>query len=253
MSTDMSLYNFLLKMADDRLILGHRLSEWSGHGPILEEDLALTNISLDLLGAAQELYKYAAEINSDVKDEDEIVYFRDDLEYKNLLLTEQENGDYAQTILRQFFFDTFSLFYLQELSKSKDERLKAIADKTIKETKYHWRHSSEWVIRFGDGTEESKTRLLDALANLWTYTGEMFEDDKDNISLIEQEIIPEAIKIKNIWLEKIKEIFLKAKIEMPDENAYMQTGGRSGRHTELLGYILHELQFLTRSMPDAKW
>lgn len=253
MSTDMKLYDFLLQMADDRLILGHRLSEWSGHGPILEEDLALTNISLDLLGAAQELYKYAAEINPEIKDENEIVYFRDDIEYKNLLLLELPNGDYAQTILKQFFYDTFAMFYLQELSNSKDERLKAIADKTIKETKYHWRHSSEWVIRFGDGTEESKKRLLDSLDYLWTYTGEMFETDERFSELIEQGILPEAKKIKKMWLEKVKEIFTKATIEMPDENSFMQTGGRAGRHTEYLGYILHELQFLTRSIPDAEW
>ncbi len=253
MSTDFNLYNYLLRLADDRLILGHRLSEWSGHGPILEEDLALTNISLDLLGAAQELYKYAAEIHPDIKDENEIAYFRDDIEFKNLLLAEQPNGDYAMTILRQFFFDTYSLLYLNELSKSSNERLKAIADKTIKETKYHFRHSSEWVIRFGDGTDESKERLSEALDYLWTYTGEMFEDDLLTKDLIQRNIAPDNKKIKELWFDKVEEIFKEAKIEMPDKDAYMQTGGREGMHTEYLGYILHEFQFLTRSMPEAEW
>lgn len=253
MSTNNDLYKYIVRLADDRIILGHRLSEWSGHGPILEEDLALTNISLDLLGAAQELYKYAASINDDVKDENDIAYFRYDYEYSNLLLTEQPNGDYAQTMLRQFLFDTFSLLYLNELKNSKDEQLSAIAEKTLKETKYHWRHSSEWIVRFGDGTDESRRRLLDALEYLWMYTAEMFENDEVHNNLFKQGIVPDIENVKKLWFEKIEEVFLKAKVDMPDKDAFMQSGGRKGNHTEYLGYILNEMQYLTRSMPNAEW
>lgn len=247
------LYDYLLRLGDDRLILGHRLSEWCGHGPILEEDLAITNISLDLLGAAQEIYKYASEINPDVKDENEIAYFRTDTEFKNSLLVEQPNGDYAFTILRQFFFDTYSLLFLNELQNSKDERLRAIAEKTIKETKYHWRHSSEWVIRFGDGTKESRRRILDALDMLWMYTGELLVADELYTTLRNDGILPGMNNIKELWFSKVEEIFKEAKIDMPDKDAYMQKGGRNGFHTEYLGYILNDLQALTRSMPEAEW
>ena len=253
MSIDKHTLDLTLSLADDKLILGHRLSEWCGHGPYVEEDLALANIALDLLGAAQSLYNYAAELHPDYKTADDFAYMRDDLDFKNAQLLEQPNEDYAHTMLRQFFYDTYDMFILSEISKSKDDQLKAIAEKSLKETKYHWRHSSEWILRFGDGTEESHNRTTKAVNELWTYTGDLFSEDEAYEELKNAGIAPDMQLVKLNWLQKVKEIFQKATLEMPDPDAFMRTGGRSGFHTEHLGYILSEMQFLKRTHPEAEW
>lgn len=246
------LYKFILQIADDRLILGHRLSEWCGHGPILEEDLAMANIGLDLLGQASLLYQYGAELKGENWDEDRIAYFRNDREFLNVQLVEQPNGDFAQTMLRQFFFDVYAFYYFQELTKSKDEELASIANKSLKEVTYHMRHSGEWIVRLGDGTEESARRLSEALEDIWMYTGELFEMTKEDKDLLEIGISVDKSIVKQKWDFTIEQVFQKAKLAVP-QGAFMQSGGRRGIHTEHLGYILNDMQFLRRSMPDAEW
>lgn len=255
MSTDLNnaLFQYALRLGDDRLILGHRLSEWCGHGPILEEDLAIANIGLDILGAATSFLKYAGEVEGKGRDEDKLAYFRNDTEFTNVLLVEQDNEDFAYTIVRQFFFDVYELFLLEELVNSKDEQLSAIAEKTIKETKYHVRHSTEWVMKLGDGTEESHRRMVDALDFLWAYTGELFEQDEIHLQLVEAGIAPDLNIIKEKWIAKVNEILKKATLPEQDANVFMHTGGRSGNHTEALGYILQTMQFLPRTYPEATW
>lgn len=248
-----ALFEYCLRLGDDRLILGHRLSEWCGHAPILEEDIAITNVALDLIGQASLFLKYAGQIEGKGRDEDSLAYFRDDLEFKNSLLVEQENGDYAVTILRQFLFDTFDLFLLDELCKSKDEQLAAIASKAIKEARYHYRHSSGWLIRLGDGTEESHKKMLTALDDLWLYSNDMFFMNEVDQILIEAGIAPDLDLIKEKWLEQIFTVFTEATIPLPDRNSFMVMGGRLGKHSEYLGYILAEMQILPRSFPEAKW
>lgn len=247
------LYNFLLQLGDDRLILGHRLSEWCGHAPILEEDLAMANIGLDLLGEASLFYQYAAEIKGSDTDEDKIAYFRSDREFMNLLLVELDNGDFAKTMLRQFFFDVYSFLYFKELSGSTDEQIAAIATKSLKEVTYHMRHSGEWIVRMGYGTEESAKRIKAALDELWRYTGELFEMSEADEALLATGISADKSTIKDKWLMTVSEVFKKARLDMPPEDTFMQTGGRRGIHTENLGYVLLEMQFLARSNPDAKW
>lgn len=248
-----ALFEYTLRMADDRLILGHRLSELCGHGPILEEDIALTNIALDLIGQAVLILKYAGETEGKGRDEDKLAYFRGDREYRNLLITEQPNGDFAQTIARQFFFDAFEIFFFEELSKSADEQLKAIAEKSIKETRYHLRHTSQWMLKLGDGTEESHERLQNAVNELWRFTDEFFQMDETDKILINAGIVPDLAVIKEKWVQNVSDVLKTATLDIPAENTFMQYGGRKGRHTEYLGYILNEMQFLTRSMPEAGW
>jgi ring-1,2-phenylacetyl-CoA epoxidase subunit PaaC len=238
--------SFLLYLADTSLILGQRNSEWCGHGPILEQDIALTNISLDLIGQARSLYQYAARLIGDT-DEDKLFAFRNEREYRNLLLAEQPNGDWGNTILRQYLFSEFQLLLFQELKKSDDIDLAAIAEKSVKETMYHRRWSSEWVVRLGNGTEESHARMKKALENLWPYTGEMFQP-----AAYEKVFALDSASIHAAWTSAVKVVLEEATLPYP-ENVFMHTGGKSGVHTEQLGYILTDLQYLQRTYPGAEW
>ncbi|TAL62710.1 MAG: phenylacetate-CoA oxygenase subunit PaaI [Bacteroidetes bacterium] len=252
MTKQEALFNYCLRLADTSLILAQRNAEWCGHGPFLEEDLALTNLSLDLIGQANSIYQYAAQVEGKARNEDDLAYHRSEREFLNTLIAEQSNGDYAKTILRQFFCDTFDFYFYAELVKSKDETLSAIAEKSIKEITYHLRHTSSWVERLGDGTEESHTRMQDALNEIWRFTGEMFEMNEVDTILIKEGIAVDLNSIKSKWESKSKEILDRATIKIP-ANAFMQRGSREAKHTEHLGFILAEMQSLPRALPDAKW
>jgi ring-1,2-phenylacetyl-CoA epoxidase subunit PaaC len=258
--------DYILHLADTTLILSHRNSEWCGHGPVLEQDIALTNISLDLLGQARLFYQYAAELINHSRqseaevpplegfreaDEDSLAYLRAEREYKNLLLVEQPNGNWGQTILRQYLYSQFQQLLFQQLQKHNDEQIAAIANKSIKETNYHVRWSSEWVIRLGDGTDESKQRMLHAIDELWRYTGEMFiPADYESICNVDFTLL------KQSWTEKVNVVFTEATLIPPSGGGgatFMQTGGKTGMHTEHLGYILTDLQYMQRAYPNSKW
>ena len=247
-----ALFNYTLKLADDNLILAQRLCEWTGHGPFLEEDLALTNIALDMFGAARSLLEYAAKIEGKGRTEDDLAYLRNERQFVNCLICEQSNGDYAKTILRQAFYDSYQFLVYGQLAKSKDETLAGIAAKSLKEVSYHKRHSHSWVNRFGNGTEESKTRLQTAMDELWRFTGEFFEVSDDDKALAKEGIAVDFSSLKGAWEKEILTLLKQANLEIP-LNAYMQTGGRKGIHTEHLGYLLTEMQALPRMLPDAKW
>ncbi len=242
-----NLINYTLHLADNALILGQRNTEWCGHGPILEQDIAITNISLDLVGQARSFYQYAAQLKADGSTEDSLAYLRTERDFKNCLLVEQPNGDWAQTILRQFLFSSYQYFLYQELQKNSDETLAAIAEKSLKEVSYHLRWSSEWVIRLGDGTDESHSRILKAIDELWRYTGELFIPVE-----YEKEAGVDVLLLKNDWSEKVKAVLTEATLPVP-ENIFMQTGGKTGTHTEHLGYILTELQYVQRAYPGCEW
>ena len=252
MKTQEALFNYCLRLADTSLILAQRNAEWCGHGPFLEEDLALTNISLDLLGQANLILLYAGTVEGKGRSEDDLAFHRTEREYYNTLLSEQSNGDYAKTILRQFLCDAFDFYFYSELVKSKDETLSAISAKSIKEITYHLRHSSSWVERLGDGTEESHTRMQNAHDELWRFTEEMFEMNEVDSVLIKEGIAVDLKSIQPKWESKVKEILERATLKIP-ANAFMQRGSRDAKHTEHLGFILAEMQSLPRSLPDAKW
>ena len=251
----------LLEYADNALILGHRNSEWTGHGPVLEQDIAVTNIALDLIGQARLLYQYAAEQmnGSHGTDqampvtEDSLAYLRDAWDFKNCLLVEQDNGDWAKTILRQFFFSCFQGLLYEKLIQSKDSRLAAIAEKSLKECKYHIRWSSEWVIRLGCGTEESLRRMKNALDALWKFTGELFVPTDYERSAALAGIAPDPASLYDSWMIRTKHVLDEAMLIMPDKNAHTLTGGKKGVHTEHLGFILTEMQFLQRAYPGCEW
>jgi len=239
-------------LADNSLILAQRNAEWCGHGPILEQDIAITNISLDLIGQARNFYQHAAIMIGNDATEDSLVYLRKEREFKNCLLVEQPNGDWAQTILRQFFFSQYQYLLFQQLQNSKDEQLAAIAEKSLKEVTYHLRWSNEWVIRLGDGTAESHKRIGKAIDEIWRYTGEMFEAVSYELQAASNGIGVDVTKLREHWLNKIKEVFAEATLPVP-EKTFMQTGGKEGKHTEHLGYILTELQYMQRTYPGCEW
>lgn len=246
------LVNYTLRIADDSLILGHRVSEWCGHGPILEEDIALTNIALDLIGQATSLLEYAAATENTGRSADDLAFLRYEKDYKNALLTEQPNGDFAQTIVRQFFFDTFRLFFFEALQRSTDTQLAAIAEKSLKETRYHCKHSSEWVIRLGDGTEESNQRAQKAVDTLWRYADELFFMDEVDQELIAKGIAIDLHGFKAAWTSRIQEVLNEATLQLPTNN-WTQQGGRLGNHSEHLGYLLAEMQYMQRAYPGMEW
>jgi len=252
MTTQDALFQYTLRLGDTNLILGQRLSEWTGHGPFLEEDLALTNIALDITGAAKSLLEYAASIEGRGRTEDDLAYFRNDRQYFNAQITEQPNGDYARTIVRQAIMDCFDFYFYTELAKSKDETLAGIAQKSIKEVTYHLRHTSSWVERFGDGTEESHNKAQTAVNELWQYTGELFEMNEVDAILMKEGIAVDLNAVKVKWEKHITELLEKSTLTKP-ENVFMQTGSRKGIHTEHLAFILAEMQALPRMYPDAKW
>ena len=243
---------YVLRRADDALILGHRLSEWCGHAPMLEEDMALSNIALDLLGQARELYSYAAKVEGKDNDEDKFAYLRDVRQYRNLLLVEQPNGDFAHTLVRQFFYSAFADLYWRAMMKSADATLAAIAAKSEKESAYHLRHSSEWIVRLGDGTEESHSRTQTGIDHLWAFTGEMFATDDSERGLIDDGVAIDPATLRQQWLKTVSAVVSEATLDLP-KNDWMQLGGRSGRHSEHLGHLLSELQSMQRSFPGATW
>lgn len=247
-----SLIDYTLQLADNALIIGHRNSEWCGHGPVLEQDIAISNIALDFIGQARNFYQYAAELAGNNATEDSLAFLRDVPEYKNVLITELPNGDWAQTTLRQFLFSTYQYYFYQQLQNSSDTRLAAIAAKSLKEVTYHLRWSSEWVIRLGDGTEESKQRLLTAVDELWNFTGELFLPAAYETALLKENIGVDLSIIREQWHQKVQEVFAEATIQIP-EKSWAQQGGKTGIHTEHLGYILAEMQFLQRAYPGAEW
>ncbi len=243
---------YALRRADDALILGHRLSEWCGHAPTLEEDMALANIGLDLLGQARSLYAYAAECEAAGHDEDQFAYLRDVGQYRNLLLCEQPNGDFAHTIVRQFAYSAFADPFWRATMRSGDATLAAVAAKSEKESAYHLRHAAEWLIRLGDGTPESRRRAQDALDALWPFTGEMFEADAAERTLVDAGIAVDPATLRDGWQAMAADIAGQATLTLPP-GRWMQSGGRSGRHSEHLGHLLAEMQHLQRSHPGASW
>lgn len=253
---DQSLIDYTLHLADDSLILGHRNSEWTGYGPVLEQDIAISNIALDHIGQARNFYQYAATlINKSAATpvtEDTLAYLRDAWDFKNCLLVEQTNGDWAKTILRQFFFSAYQYLLYERLQHSRDNDLAAISEKAFKEVAYHLRWSSEWVIRLGDGTAESHTRMKSALESLWKFTGELLQPSGYEKTLAADGIIPDLSTLRTSWLANVNEVFVEAGLSIPADT-WMQTGGKEGRHTEALGYILAEMQFLQRAYPACEW
>jgi ring-1,2-phenylacetyl-CoA epoxidase subunit PaaC len=295
--------DYILYLADNALILGHRNSEWTGHGPILEQDIALSNIALDLIGQARYLYQHAARLigggpgraeasafagasadkSAGEVTEDTLAYGRDAWDFRNCLLVEQENGDWGKTILRQFLFSAWQYYFYERLQQSRDRELAAIAEKSLKEVTYHLRWSSEWVIRLGDGTEESHARMERALDQLWKFTGELFVPAAYERSLCAAGIAVDPTALQSSWAEKVGEVLGEAQLEIGGAGdgrggagngrrgagdgrggagdarggaaagIWMQTGGKEGRHTEHLGYLLAEMQFLQRTYPDCEW
>ena len=250
--TETPLVLYVLRRADDVLILGHRLSEWCGHAPAMEEDMALANMGLDLLGQARELYSYAAKVEGNGNDEDKFAYLRDVRQYRNLLLLEQPNGDFARTMARQFFYAGFADLYWRAMMQSEDATLAAIAAKSEKESAYHLRHSSEWMVRLGDGTAESHRRAQEAIDDLWAYTGEMFGVDDSDRGLIDGGIAVDPATLHRQWLKTVSNVLSEATLALPTSN-WMQQGGRNGRHSEHLGHLLSELQSMQRTFPEATW
>lgn len=275
-STCMNKEQFIytLHLADNALILAQRNSEWTGHGPVLEQDIAITNIALDLLGQARNYYQHAAALYNSLSDhdknslegslprpwksfhrelqEDDLAFLRDEHQYRNLLLTELPKGDWAFTVLRQFFFSAFQHLFYQELQQSSDPQLAAIAEKSSKEVAYHLRWSSEWVVRLGDGTEESHRRMQEALADLWMFTGEFFTAAGYEQAAATEGFGVDVLLLREAWLKKVEAVFAEATLE-PPKQSWSQSGGKTGQHTEHLGYLLAEMQYLQRVYPNATW
>jgi ring-1,2-phenylacetyl-CoA epoxidase subunit PaaC len=252
MTKEEALFHFTLRLGDSSIILAQRLCEWTGHGPFLEEDLALTNITLDIFGRGKSLLEYAGRIEGKGRNEDHLAFFRNDREFFSYLICELDKGDYAKTIVRQALIDAFDILLYTELAKSKDETLAGIAAKSVKEIAYHKRHSFSWVERFGLGTEESHRRAQDALNELWRYTGEFFEMHESDEIMLKEGIGVDLKALQQKWENEVKNLFAKSNLQIPG-NAFMQTGGRKGIHTEQLGFLLAEMQALPRMYPDAKW
>jgi ring-1,2-phenylacetyl-CoA epoxidase subunit PaaC len=247
-----ALFKYTLALADDALVLGHRLSQWSGRAPMLEEDIALSNLALDLIGQARLLYAYAGEIEGKDRDEDRLAYLRDEHAYSNILLVEQPNGDFATTMVRQLLYAAFMHPYCQALAASADLRLAEIAAKAVKEMAYHVRHAAEWVVRLGDGTEESHIRAAAALDELWMYTGELFEMDASERALVVAGTAVDREAIRPKWDATIGAVLAQATLQRPADR-WMQTGGRAGRHSEHLGPMLAEMQVLYRAHAGVTW
>lgn len=244
----MGLSDAILELADDCLVLGNRVSEWCGHAPMLEEDLAMPNMALDMIGTARSLYHYTAQLEGKGQSEDDLAYLRNEREYRNCLLVERPNGDFAHTMLRQLFFAAFMEPYWQAALSSEDEVVRGVAGKAVKEMAYHIRHAGEWVIRLGDGTEESARRMQDAVNSLAIYVDELFEEG----AAADVDALPSRADIRTAWNATITHIFNEAGLEMP-ETAFPQTGGRSGNHGESLGHMLAEMQSVYRAHPGASW
>jgi ring-1,2-phenylacetyl-CoA epoxidase subunit PaaC len=249
------LLQYTLHLADNSFIYGHRLSEWCGHGPALEVDMALSNISLDCIGAARSFYQYAAEIEGNNKTEDSYPFFRDVRQFRNVLLVELPKGDFAETMARSLYFDAYQLLFYKSLMNSQDKQLAAIAEKSLKEVTYHFRFSSEWVIRLGDGTEESKQKMQHAISKYWDYTGELFSASDIEKDMIEKGIAPDISNLKTEWEKLITDTLQEATLAYPlrAEGSWFQSGGKKGIHTEHLGFILTEVQYMQKTYPGCEW
>ena len=252
MKADQDLIDYAIALGDDALMLGQRLSEWCSNAPLLEEDLALANVALDFIGRARMLYGYAAELEGGDRDEDAIAFVRDCRDYRNLLILELPRGDFAFSIARQFLVDAFNLVFLEKLCESGDERLAAIAAKSLKETRYHWRRSRDWMLRLGDGTPESHRRMQRALQELWGYTAELFTMSELETRLLASAVAVDRAALQAPWYALIDAALGEATLERPVQE-WSVVGGREGMHTEHLGHMLSELQFLQRAYPGLEW
>lgn len=248
-----NLFEYLVRQADNQLIIGHKMSEWCGKGPVLEEDIALINTSLDFLGQARSLYQEAVKVEGKGKTEDDLPFLRTEREFRNCLISEQPNGHFGDTIARQFLFDAFYYFYYQALENSTNEFLSAFATKSLKEVTYHLRFSSGWMKRLGDGTEESHQKMQNALNDIWIFAGELFETDEIEETLQKEGMVPNMEPIKDQWMAFVKEQIAEATLELPSEACDIMKGGRNGVHTEYLGHILSELQYMQKTIPNANW
>ena len=243
---------YYLEIADNALILSHRLSENCSNGPFLEEDLACTNVALDLIGLAESIYNETAKNDSEINSGDDIAYRRNENDYVNCLLTEQPNKDFAYLMVRQFLMDTYNYYLFSELSNSSDEFLSAVGTKSLKEITYHLRRSSEWMLRFGNGTEVSKEKAQTAINDLWRYTEELFTASESDLALRDKGISADLEEVKSHWDQKVNEVFYLAHLNKP-ENEFQISGGKDGRHSEHMGYILNDMQYLTNKYPEASW
>jgi ring-1,2-phenylacetyl-CoA epoxidase subunit PaaC len=250
MSAD--LFQYLLRLGDDRLVLGHRLSEWCGHGPILEEDIAIANIALDLVGQANLLLELAGEVEGAGRDQDALAYFREAIDFRNALIVELPKGDFAFTTVRQFLVSVHAVLQLDRLSRSSHAALAGIAAKALKESRYHARHSADWILKLGDGTDESHRRAQAAVDELWRFTGELFDSDELEQRLVARGLAVDVAQLREPWMAEVSRVLRTATLDVPADG-FMQRGGRTGRHTEHLGHLLAEMQIVARSFPGARW
>jgi len=248
-----ALFEYYLRIGDTCLVLGHRLSEWCGHGPMLEEDIAMANMALDLTGQAELMLSYASDQDELKRSADELAFLRDVLQYRNVLLAEQPNGDFAVTMMRQFLISIFNEHLYRNLTQSKNKNLAAFAEKSLKEVIYHVRHSSGWVLRLGNGTEESHERAQNALNDLWIFTDDLFDSDNTDKLLMKEKIAADPDLIREKWIQDVKSVLIEAGLTIPEVKNFMRIGGKQGRHTEHLGYLLAEMQFLPRAYPGTAW
>jgi len=252
METSKNLIKLLYRLGDNTLIYGQRLAEWCSNGPTLEEDVALTNISLDNFGQTRAIYSHLAEIEDKGKTEDDYAFRRNERQFYNALIVERPNGHFGDTIARGFLFDAFQLHFYQELTESNNEFLAGLAAKSLKEVQYHVRHSGEWVVRLGDGTDESKEKIQKSINDMWEFTGDMFATDSAIDKLTEEGVAPDYDLVKEKWTKTVEEVLYRATLKKP-EDCYMQKGSLSGLHSEFLGHLLGDMQYLQRAYPDAEW
>jgi ring-1,2-phenylacetyl-CoA epoxidase subunit PaaC len=248
-----ALFEYCLRIGDTSLILSHRLSEWCGHAPILEEDIALTNIALDCIGQTKIILAYAGEVEGKGRSADDLAYHRDARQFRNLLMAEQPNGDFGFTIARQFLISAYQFLLYDKLRSSADENIAAFGEKSFKEVAYHLRHSGDWVVRLGDGTDESHDRVQTAVDQLWFYVDDIFDADHIDEIIRDNKIGPDMNELRTEWTDLVKLKFKEAGLKIPEVNNFMRLGSRQGNHTEHLGFILAEMQFLPRAYPDATW
>ncbi len=253
MTKQEALIKFSVRLGDNALILAQRLCEWCGHGPILEEDIAMSNMGLDLIGQARGFYSYAAAVEGKGRTEDDIAYHRNEREFLNRCMVEQPNGDFAVTMMRSFLYGCAAYLQFRSLTNSKDQTIAGLAEKSLKEVTYHVRHSSDWIIRLGDGTPESHVRAQQALEDLWQFTDELFEMDEVDKLLMDAGIAFDLSALKQEWIQMTDEVCTKATLVKPSGFSYQASGGMNGMHTEHLGHLLSELQYLPRAYPDAQW
>lgn len=253
MTTNNNTIAYLLQLADTSMILGQRLSEWCGKGPVLEQDIALSNIALDLLGEASHYYQHAAELQGEGKTEDDLAFLRNEREFRNLLLVERPNGHFGDTIARQFYFDVYHVLLLSELKNSSDINIASIAEKSLKEATYHAKWSGEWVIRLGDGTEESHAKIQKSVQDFIDYTDEMFIPTSWELELIEAGQIPDIRVLQEKWMTRVNAVLDEATLSVDVSKSRVLTGGKNGEHTEALGYILAEMQYMQRMYPGMEW